>query len=87
MNDNRSNDLNSWHTNFTTTTDDIQEFMKTTYYMMGVVDKFMRISDASTYGGFRDDGLVMFRKMHKEMHNIIERRKMYIDEQNASLAV
>ena len=87
MSGNCSNDLNSWHTNFATTTDDIQEFMKITYYMMGIVDEFMSMSDASTYGGFRDDGLLMFRKMHKEMHNIIERRKMYIDEQNSSLAV
>lgn len=67
--------------------DDIQQFMEMTYYMMGIVDEFMSMSDASTYGGFRDDGLLMFRKMHKEMHNIIERRKMYIDEQNSSLAV
>lgn len=80
MNDNCSNDLNSWHTNFATTTDDIQEFMKITYYMMGVVDKFMRISDASTYGGFRDDELRMFQRMHKEMDDIIERRETYINK-------
>lgn len=38
MSDNCSDDLNSWHTNFAMTTDDIQEFMKITYYMMGIVD-------------------------------------------------
>lgn len=80
MNDNRSEGLNSWHTNFTTTTDDIQEFMKMTYYMMGIVDKFMRMSDASTYGGFRDDELCMFQKMHKEMDDIIERREVCINK-------
>lgn len=80
MNDNRSEGLNSWHTNFTTTTDDIQEFMKMTYYMMGIVDKFMRISDVSTYGGFRDDELCMFQKMHKEMDDIIERREVCINK-------
>ena len=63
-----------------TTTDDIQQFMEMTYYMMGIVDEFMSISDCSTYGGFRNDGLVMFRKMRKEMHNIIERRKTYINK-------
>lgn len=28
MNDNCSDDLNSWHTNFAMTTDDIQEFSR-----------------------------------------------------------
>lgn len=49
-----------------------------TYYMMGIVDEFMDISDASSYGGFRDDELRMFRKMYKEMHDIIECRKKYM---------
>lgn len=42
--------------------DDIQQFMEMTYYMMGIVDEFMDISDASSYGGFRDDELRMFQK-------------------------
>lgn len=58
--------------------DDIRQFMEMTYYMMGIVDKFMNISDASSYGGFRDDELRMFRKMHQEMHDIIERRQKYM---------
>lgn len=58
--------------------DDIQKFMEMTYYMMGIVDEFMDISDASSYGGFRDDELRMFRKMYKEMHDIIERRQKYM---------
>lgn len=60
--------------------DDIQQFMEMTYYMMGIVDEFMDISDASSYGGFRDDELRMFRKMHQEMHDIIERRGIYINK-------
>lgn len=60
--------------------DDIQQFMEMTYYMMGIVDEFMNISDASSYGGFRDDELRMFRKMHKEMDDIIERRGIYINK-------
>lgn len=79
MNDNCSNDLNSWHTNFATATDDIQDFMKITYYMMGIVDKFIGMCDASTYGGFRDDEYRMFKRMHKEMDDIIERRGIYIN--------
>lgn len=58
--------------------DDIQQFMEMTYYMMGIVDEFMNISDALSYGGFRDDELRMFRKMHQEMHDIIERRQKYM---------
>lgn len=58
--------------------DDIQQFMEMIYYMMGIVDEFMNISDASSYGGFRDDELCMFRKMHQEMHDIIERRQKYM---------
>lgn len=60
--------------------DDIQQFMEMTYYMMGIVDEFMDISDASSYGGFRDDELRMFRKMRKEMDDIIERRGIYINK-------
>lgn len=56
---------------------DIQKFMEKTYYMMGIVDEFMDISDASSYGEFRDDELRIFRKMHQEMHDIIERRQKY----------
>ncbi len=48
--------------------DDIQKFMEMTYYMMGIVDEFMNISDTE---------LRMFRKMHQEMHDIIERRQKY----------
>lgn len=80
MDNNRSEDLNSWHTNFATATDDIQEFMKMTYYMMGIVDKFIGMCDASTYGGFRDDEYRMFKRMHKEMDDIIERRGIYINK-------
>lgn len=58
--------------------DDIQKFMEMTYYMMDIVDEFMNISDTSSYGGFRDDELRMFRKMHQEMHDIIERRQKYM---------
>lgn len=79
MNDNQS-DLNSWHTNFDTTTDDIQEFMKITYYMMGIVDEFIGMCDASTYGGFRDNDFRMFKSMRKEMDDIIERRMEYINK-------
>lgn len=79
MDDNRSEALNSWHTNFATATDDIQDFMKMTYYMMGIVDKFIGMCDASTYGGFRDDEYRMFKRMHKEMDDIIERRGIYIN--------
>lgn len=78
MDDNRS-DLNSWHINFATTTDDIQEFMKITYYMMGIVDEFIGMCDASTYGGFRDNQFRMFKRMHKEMDDIIEHRSAYIN--------
>lgn len=60
--------------------DDIQQFMEMTYYMMGIVDKFMNISDASSYGGFRYDELRMFRKMHQEMNDIIERQQKYINK-------
>lgn len=62
MNDNCSDDLNSWHTNFAMTTDDIQEFMKITYYMMGIIDEFIGMCDASTYGGFRDNDFRMFKE-------------------------
>lgn len=79
MSDNSSN-LNSWHTNFDTTTDDIQEFMKITYYMMGIVDEFIGMCDASTYGGFRDNDFRMFKSMRKEMDDIIERRMEYINK-------
>lgn len=79
MNDNNS-DLNSWHTNFAATTDDIQEFMKITYYMMGIVDEFIGMCDASTYGGFRDNDFRMFKSMRKEMDDIIERRMEYINK-------
>jgi hypothetical protein len=79
MDDNHS-DLNSWHTNFDTTTDDIQEFMKITYYMMGIVDEFIGMCDASTYGGFRDNQFRMFKRMHKEMDDIIERRMEHINK-------
>lgn len=82
MSDNCSDDLNSWHTNFATTTDDIQEFMKITYYMMGIVDEFIGMCDASTYGGFRDNDFRMFKRMHKEMDDIIERRGIYINKQS-----
>lgn len=80
MNDNCSDDLNSWHTNFDTTTDDIQEFMKITYYMMGIVNEFIGMCDASTYGGFRDNDFRMFKSMRKEMDDIIERRMEYINK-------
>ena len=43
--------------------DDIQQFMEMTYYMMGIVDEFMDISDASSYGGFR---CVCFEKCTKK---------------------
>lgn len=79
MSDN-SSDVNSWHTNFDTTTDDIQEFMKITYYMMGIVDEFIGMCDASTYGGFRDNQFRMFKSMRKEMDDIIERRMEYINK-------
>lgn len=79
MDDNHS-DLNSWHTNFDTTTDDIQEFMKITYYMMGIIDEFIGMCDASTYGGFRDNDFRMFKSMRKEMDDIIERRMEYINK-------
>lgn len=79
MNDNNS-DLNSWHTNFDAETDDIQEFMKITYYMMGIVDEFIGMCDASTYGGFRDNDFCMFKSMRKEMDDIIERRMEYINK-------
>lgn len=79
MSDN-SSDLNSWHTNFDTTTDDIQEFMKITYYMMGIVDEFIGMCDASTYGGFRDNDFRMFKSMRKEMDDIIERRMEHINK-------
>lgn len=79
MNDNNS-DLNSWHTNFAAETDDIQEFMKITYYMMGIVDEFIGMCDASTYGGFRDNDFRMFKSMRKEMDDIIERRMEYINK-------
>ena len=81
MSDNNS-DVNSWHTNFDTATDDIQEFMKITYYMMGIVDEFISMCDASTYGGFRDNQFRMFKRMHKEMDDIIERRMEYINKQS-----
>ena len=80
MNDNCSDDLNSWHTNLDATTDDIQEFMKITYYMMGIVDEFICMCDASTYGGFRDNDFLMFKSMRKEMDDIIERRMEYINK-------
>lgn len=80
MNDNCSDDLNSWHTNFAAATDDIQEFMKITYYMMGIVDEFIGMCDASTYGGFRDNQFRMFKSMRKEMDDIIERRMECINK-------
>lgn len=80
MNDNCSDDLNSWHTNFAATTDDIQEFMKITYYMMSIVDEFIGMCDASTYGGFRDNDFRMFKSMRKEMDDIIERRMECINK-------
>lgn len=80
MNDNCSDDLNLCHANFATTTDDIQEFMKITYYMMGIVDEFIGMCDASTYGGFRDNQFRMFKSMRKEMDDIIERRMEYINK-------
>lgn len=79
MNDNHS-DLNSWHTNFAATTDDIQEFMKITYYMISIVDEFIGMCDASTYGVFRDNQFRMFKNMRKEMDDIIERRMEYINK-------
>lgn len=79
MSDN-SSDLNSWHTNFARTTDNIQEFMEITYYMMSIVDEFIGMCDASTYGGFRDNDFRMFKKMHKEMDDIIERRMVSINK-------
>lgn len=80
MNNNCPDDLNSWHTNFATATDDIQEFMKITYYMMSIIDEFIGMCDASTYGGFRDNDFRMFRKMRKEMDDIIERRMVSINK-------
>lgn len=80
MNDNCSDNLNSWHTDFAATTDDIQEFMKITYYMMGIVDEFIGMCDESTYGGFRDNDFRMFKSMRKEMDDIIERRMEYINK-------
>lgn len=80
MNDNCSDDLNSWHTNLAAETDDIQEFMKITYYMMGIVDEFIGMCDASTYGGFRDNDFRMFKRMRKEMDDIIERRMECINK-------
>lgn len=80
MNNSCSDDLNSWHTNFSAATDDIQEFMKITYYMMGIIDEFIGMCDASTYGGFRDNDFCMFKKMRKEMDDIIERRGIYINK-------
>lgn len=80
MNNSCSDDLNSWHTNFSAATDDIQEFMKITYYMMGIIDEFIGVCDASTYGGFRDNDFCMFKKMRKEMDDIIERRGIYINK-------
>ena len=80
MNNSCSDDLNSWHTNFSAATDDIQEFMKITYYMMGIIDEFIGMCDASTYGGFRDNDFCMFKKMRKEMDDIIERREIYINK-------
>lgn len=79
MSDN-SSDLNSWHTNFATATDDIQEFMKITYYMMSVIDEFIGMCDTSTYGGFRDNDFRMFKRMRKEMDDIIERRGIYLNK-------
>lgn len=81
MSDN-SSDVNSWHTNFATATDDVQEFMKITYYMMGIVEEFISMCDASTYGGFRDNQFSMFKSMRKEMDDIIERRMEYINKQS-----
>lgn len=80
MNDNCSDDLNSWHTNFAAATDDIQEFMKITYYMMSIVEEFIGMCDASTYGGFRDNDFRMFKTMRKEMDDIIERRMECINK-------
>lgn len=80
MSENCSDNLNSWHTNFATTTDDIQEFMKITYYMMCIVEEFIGMCDASTYGGFRDNDFRMFKKMRKEMDDIIERREIRINK-------
>lgn len=79
MNDNHS-DLNSWHVNLDKTTDDIQEFMKITYYMMGIIDEFISMCDASTYGGFRDNQFSMFKRMHKELDDIIELRMEHINK-------
>lgn len=80
MNNNCSDDLNSWHTNFASATDDIQEFMKITYYMIGIIDEFIGMCDVSTYGGFRDNDFRMFERMRKEMDDIIERRMEYINK-------
>lgn len=80
MNDNCSDDLNSWHTNFAAATDDIQEFMKITYYMMSIVEEFIGMCDASTYGGFRDNDFRTFKTMRKEMDDIIERRMECINK-------
>ena len=54
--------------------------MKITYYMMGIVDEFIGMCDASTYGGFRDNDFRMFKKMRKEMDDIIERRMVSINK-------
>lgn len=80
MNDNCPDDLNSWHTNFAMATDDIQEFMKITYCIMSIIDEFIGMCDASTYGGFRDNDFRMFKKMRKEMDDIIERRMVSINK-------
>lgn len=79
MNDNNS-DINSWHTNFAKTTDDIQEFMEITYHMMCIVEEFIGMCDASTYGGFRDNDFRMFKRMREEMDDIIERRMVSINK-------
>lgn len=79
MNDNNS-DVNSWHTNLAMATDDIQEFMKITYYMMGIIDEFIGMCDASTYGGFRDNDFRMFKRMREEMDDIIEHRMEHINK-------
>ena len=54
--------------------------MNITYYMMGIVDEFIGMCDASTYGGFRDNDFRMFKSMRKEMDDIIERRMEYINK-------
>lgn len=79
MNDNNS-DVNSWHTNFARTTDYSQEFMEITYHMMCIVEEFIGTCDASTYGGFRDNDFRMFKRMRKEMDDIIERRMASINK-------